>query len=101
MFIEKKIIRIIKSDSVKINNLLIIFLLVFGLLYSSYLYFYLGYYTSVVIVLVTVGFAFTIYILDKSINRRIIFYIWIAIVMISMLIFLMDWVFSMTKFLKV
>jgi hypothetical protein len=83
----------------KKNNILILLLLLFGFLYSSYLFFYLGYYTSVVIALLTIGFASTIYVLDKSINRRIIFYVWIAIILVSIFILFLHWVFSMTAIL--
>ncbi|MFH0928793.1 MAG: hypothetical protein V1818_00355 [Candidatus Aenigmatarchaeota archaeon] len=78
-----------------IEKILILFLVVFGLLYSSYLaVFTEDYYIGFVFILITLGFSSTIYVLDKNINYRIIFYIWLAIVLVSSVVLLLQWVFS-------
>ena len=91
------------SENMKksIERLFILILVVFGLLYSFYLSFYLGAYTGFVFVLITIGFASTLYILDKKISYKIIFYIWIAIIVFAVLILFLELVFKTAVLFKI
>ena len=73
----------------------------FGLLYSALIAFYGGYFVGFVIILLTVGFASTIYLIDKKTNYRIIFYVWIAIIVIASITLFLEQILSMGKFLTI
>jgi len=77
-----------------IKKLLLLSLILFGFFYSYLLSFYAGGFVSLIFVLITIGFASTIYLLDKKINYRIIFYIWIAIIVVAILSLLLNWTFN-------
>jgi len=76
-------------------------LIAFGLLYSILITFYGGYFIGFVLALITIGFAITIYLLDKKFDYRIIFYIWIAIIAIASLTLFLEQVLNMGKFLTI
>lgn len=83
-----------------IKKILLSILVVFGILYSAFISFYGGYYTGFVFILITVGFASTIYTLDKKVDYRIIFYVWIAIIVIATVTLLLQWIFNLGKLLS-
>jgi asparagine N-glycosylation enzyme membrane subunit Stt3 len=76
-------------------------LIIFGLLYSIIIALYGGYFVGFVLALITVGFATTIYLIDKKFDYRIIFYIWIAIIAIASLTLFLEQILSMGKFLTI
>lgn len=76
-------------------------LITFGLVYSVLISLYVSPYVGVVLILITIGFAATIYCIDKRIDRRIIFYVWIAIISFSVLILVVEMVFNMINMLKI
>lgn len=84
-----------------IKKLFLLILILFGIFYSFLISIYGGFYVGFVFILVTIGFASTIYLLDKKVNYRIIFYIWIAIVIIAAITLLLQWIFNIAKLLKV
>jgi len=84
-----------------IKNLLLLVLICFGFFYAILIAFYGGIYTGFVFILITIGFASTIYMLDKKFNYRIIVYVWIAITVIAALTLLLQWVFILASLLKV
>lgn len=75
-------------------------LIAFGFFYSLFISFYSGFYIGFVLMLITIGFASTIYCVDKRIDRKIIFYVWVAIITASALTLLLDFVFSMANLLS-
>ena len=76
-------------------------LIIFGFVYSIFISLFVGLYIGVVLILITIGFAATIYCIDKRIDRKIIFYVWIAIISFSVLILLVGFVFNMISMLKI
>jgi hypothetical protein len=99
MFTQRKMPDEIMKKIMK--SLFILILVVFGLLYSFYISLYAGVYTGLVFVLITIGFASTFYILDKNISYRIIFYIWIVIIVIATLVLILEWAFKITLLFKI
>ncbi|MEM5778494.1 MAG: hypothetical protein QXD43_04215 [Candidatus Aenigmatarchaeota archaeon] len=83
-----------------IKKILLIILIVFGLFYSFLISFYGGFYTGFIFVLITIGFASTIYLLDKKVSYRIVVYVWIAIIVIAAITLLLQWVFNIANLLK-
>jgi hypothetical protein len=83
-----------------IKNLLILILICFGFFYSILIAFYGGFYISFVIILITIGLASTIYMLDKKFNYRIIVYIWVSIVVVAAITLFLQWVFNIANLLK-
>jgi hypothetical protein len=76
----------------KKDDILILLLVIFGIIYSMYMSVFIGdFYVGFIFVLMTIGISATIYILRKSINYRIIFYIWIAIIVIAVVVLLFQW----------
>jgi asparagine N-glycosylation enzyme membrane subunit Stt3 len=75
-------------------------LILFGFAYSVFISFYGGFYLGFVFILITIGFASTIYCIDKRINRRIIFYVWVAIMTTIVLTLIVELTFSMISMLK-
>lgn len=74
------------------GKLLILILAFFGITYSVYLAAFLeDFYVGMVFSLITIGLSSTIYILDKKINYRIIFYIWLAIILVAVVLLLFQW----------
>ena len=71
-------------------------MLIFGIIYSTYLSFYTSIYTGFVLILITVGFAGTIYMIAKKVSYKIIFYVWMAIIVFSVLFLILQW--SMASF---
>ncbi len=63
-----------------LKDVLICILLFVGIIYSILLSFLVGLYISFILILITIGFASTIYLLDKKFDYKIIFYVWIAII---------------------
>ena len=82
------------------KRLSILLLFLFGILYSIYLSFEGGVFIGFVFILITIGITATIYILDKKIDYKIIVYVWIAIVTITVVIFISINVFQMTNLFK-
>jgi hypothetical protein len=75
--------------------ILILLLAVFGIIYSLYLSVYIGdLYVGFIMVLITLGISSTIYILGKRVNYRIIFYIWIAIIVIAVVVLMFQWTYN-------
>jgi hypothetical protein len=83
-----------------IKKLFLLVLIVFGIFYSVLISLYGGLYVGFVFILITIGFASTIYLLDKKFNYRIIFYIWIAIVVVAAITLFLQWVFNIANLLK-
>ena len=77
-----------------IEKFFILILIIFGLMFSFYLFLYSGAYTAFVFILITIGLSSTLYILDKKINYKIIFYIWIAIIVIAILTLVLELAFK-------
>ena len=76
----------------KKDGILILLLAVFGIIYSVYLSFFVGdFYIGFIFILITVGISATFYVLRKSINYRIIFYIWIAIIVVAVVVLIFQW----------
>ena len=74
------------------GKILILFLLFFGTIYSVYLSLFLeDFYVGFVFFLITLGLTSTIYVIDKSISYKIIFYIWIAIIVLALVILMFQW----------
>jgi hypothetical protein len=85
-----------------IEKLFVLILVGFGLFYSIYLSVFLGdYFVGFIFILITAGLSSTIYILDKKINYRIIFYIWLAIVVVALLLLLLKWSFEAFSMFKI
>ena len=78
----------------------ILFLFLFGIAYSIYLSFQGSFFIGFIFILMTIGITSTFYMLDKKIDYRIIVYIWIAIVMISVLTFIFIGIFKMVEVFK-
>jgi hypothetical protein len=88
-FIQKRIVD--KMDSLK-EKLMLLILFVFGIVYSTYLAIYLeNLYIGFIFSLITIGLTSTVYVLGKNISYKIIFYIWIAIMVIAVVILLFQW----------
>jgi len=83
-----------------IKKLFLLVLIIFGIFYSVLISLYGGFYVGFVFILLTIGFASTIYLLDKKFNYRIIFYIWIAIVVVAAITLFLQWVFNIANLLK-
>jgi hypothetical protein len=83
-----------------IKKIFLSILLVFGVFYSTFIYFYGGFYVGFVFILITIGFASTIYMLDKKFSYRIIFYVWIAIIVIAAVTLFLEWVFNLANLLR-
>jgi glucose uptake protein GlcU len=60
----------------------ILLLLLFGFAYSVYLSSQGGFFLGLVVSLMAIGLATTIYILDNKGNNKIVIYVWLAIVII-------------------
>ena len=76
----------------KYDGILILLLVVFGVIYSFYLTFFVGdFYIGFVFVLITIGLSSTIYVLGRSISYKIILYIWIAIIVLASTVLLFQW----------
>jgi hypothetical protein len=75
--------------------ILISVLLLFGISYSIILALYTDLFVGFVFVLITIGFAATIYLLDKKFSHRIIFYVWVAIITTAVLILILVKSFQM------
>jgi len=84
-----------------IKKLFLLILIGFGLFYSVLISFYGGFYVGFIFILITIGFTSTIYLLDKKINYKLIFYIWIAIIVVAAITLLLQWVFNLATLLKV
>lgn len=79
---------------------IILVLTAFGFLYSIFISIYGGFYIGIVLALITIGFASTTYMLDKKINYKIIFYIWIAIIVVAVVTLFLNWIFNLAILLK-
>ena len=75
---------------------IILLMLIFGLAYSFYVTAYVGdLFIGFVLVLLTLGLSSTIYALDRKIDYRIIFYMWIAIIASVICALLFNWAFGL------
>ena len=76
----------------KYDGILILLLVIFGVIYSFYLTFYVGdFYIGFVFILITIGLSSTIYVLGRSVSYKIILYIWIAIIVLASTVLLFQW----------
>jgi hypothetical protein len=82
------------------KNLSILLLFLIGILYSLYLSTQGGLFIGLVFVMITIGISFTIYMLDKKTDYRIIVYVWIAIVTIVVVTFISIGVFRMAELFR-
>jgi len=82
------------------KNLSIVVLLIFGILYSIYLSFYLGSHTGFIFILITIGLAGTIYLVDKKVDYKIILYVWIAIIVVAAIVLLIELIFQFALLLR-
>lgn len=76
------------------KNKSIVFLLLFGMAFSTFMAYQGGVFIGVVIALATIGFSTTLYGLMRSINNRIILLVWLAIIMIVIVMFITTSVFD-------
>ncbi|OGI11963.1 hypothetical protein A3K64_00630 [Candidatus Micrarchaeota archaeon RBG_16_36_9] len=86
-------------DSMR-KNIGILLLLIAGISYSAYLSLEGGLFIGFVFTLITIGIASTLYMLEKSIDYRIIIYIWIAIVALVVVSFISIGVFRMAEIFR-
>jgi hypothetical protein len=77
------------------KSLSILFLLLFGILYSIYLAFEGGIFLGLITSLITIGLSATIYVLYKKFDYKIIVYIWIGIVTLAVVSFISIGIFQM------
>lgn len=79
----------------QMNSIKFVFLLLSGLVYSSYLALEAGIFMGLVFTLMTIGLTATLYILDRKMSYRIIVLIWLAIVIVVVSAYISTGVFSL------